>query len=93
MAGTDFHNSKLPLTIIFRTLWWVIALKNGVSAIGFQRVLGLGSYRTACTWLHKFRGLMVVPGHDKHTVVVEVEETFFKIPRKAIVYVAQKVMK
>ena len=27
--------------------------KNGASALGLQRVLGLGSYRTAWTWLHK----------------------------------------
>jgi transposase-like protein len=75
-AGTIFHNAKLPLTTIFRALWWVVAQKNGVSAVGLQRVLGLGSYRTAWTWLHKFRRLMVVPGRDKLSGVVEVDETF-----------------
>jgi transposase-like protein len=74
-AGTVFHRSKLPLVTIFRALWWMVAQKNGVSAVGLQRVLGLGSYRTAWTWLHKFRRLMVFPGRDKLSGQVEVDET------------------
>jgi len=75
-AGTIFHKSKLPLVTIFRALWWVVAQKNGVSAVGLQRVLGIGSYRTAWTWLHKFRRLMVFPNRDKLKGKVEVDETF-----------------
>lgn len=74
-AGTIFHRSKLPLTTIFRALWWMVAQKNGVSAVGLQRVLGLGSYRTAWTWLHKFRRLMIFPGRDRLSGKVEVDET------------------
>lgn len=74
-AGTFFHKSKLPLVVIFRALWWMVAQKSGVSASGLQRVLGLGSYRTAWTWLHKFRRLMVFPGRDKLSGKVEVDET------------------
>lgn len=73
-AGTIFHRSKLPLVVIFRALWWMVAQKNGVSAVGLQRVLGIGSYRTAWTWLHKFRRLMVFPGRDKLSGKVEVDE-------------------
>jgi hypothetical protein len=36
-------------------MWFVTSQKNGVSALGLQRVLGLGSYETAWTWLHKLR--------------------------------------
>jgi len=75
IAGTIFHRSKLPLVTIFRALWWMVAQKNGVSAAGLQRVLGLGSYRTAWTWLHKFRRLMIFPGRDKLTGKVEIDET------------------
>lgn len=75
-AGTIFHRSKLSLVIIYRALWWMVAQKNGVSAAGLQRVLGIGSYRTAWTWLHKFRRLMVFPGRGKLTGNVEVDETF-----------------
>jgi hypothetical protein len=31
------------------------------AALGLQTVLGLGSYKTAWTWLHKFRRAMVQP--------------------------------
>jgi hypothetical protein len=34
-------------------MWFVTSQKNGVSALGLQRTLGLGSYETAWTWLHK----------------------------------------
>lgn len=74
-AGTIFHRSKLPLTIIFRALWWMVAQKNGVSAVGLQRVLGLGSYRTAWAWLHKFRRLMVFPDRDRLSGNIEIDET------------------
>jgi len=74
-SGTIFHRSKLPLVVIFRALWWMVAQKNGVSAIGIQRVLGLGSYRTAWVWLHKFRRLMVFPGRNKLSGRIEVDET------------------
>jgi transposase-like protein len=76
ISGTIFHRSKLPLVVIFRVLWWMVAQKNGVSAVGIQRVLGLGSYRTAWVWLHKFRRLMVFPGRNKLSGKIEVDETF-----------------
>ncbi len=74
-AETIFHKSKLSLVIIFRALWWMVAQKNGVSAAGLQRVLGIGSYRTAWTWLHKFRRLMVFPSRDRLSGNVEIDET------------------
>ena len=40
-AGTIFQDSKLPLTLWFRAMWHVTSQKNGVSALGLQRVLGL----------------------------------------------------
>ena len=40
-AGTVFQDSKLPLTLWFRAMWQITSQKNGVSAIGLQRVLGL----------------------------------------------------
>jgi transposase-like protein len=74
-SETIFHRSKLPLVVLFRALWWMVAQKNGVSAVGIQRVLGLGSYRTAWVWLHKFRRLMVFPGRIKLSGKIEVDET------------------
>ena len=44
--------------------------------MGLKRVLGLGSYNTAWQWLHKFRRVMVRPGRDNLSGVVEVDETY-----------------
>jgi len=57
-------------------MWYVINQKSEVSALRLQRVLGLGSYRTAWSWLHKLRRAMVRPGRDRLTRVVEVDEVF-----------------
>src|ERR1039457_843774 len=68
-------DSHLPLTIWFRAIWQVTSQKNGISALGLQRVLGLGSYKTAWAMLHKLRRAMVRPGRDRLSGTVEVDET------------------
>jgi transposase-like protein len=75
-AGTIFQDTRLPLTIWFRAIWWVTSQKNGTSALGLQRVLGLGSYRTAWTLLHKLRRAMVRPGRERLRGRVEIDETY-----------------
>jgi transposase-like protein len=57
-------------------MWWVTTQKNGASALGLQRVLGLKQYQTAWTWLHKLRSAMVRPGRDLLSGRVEVDETY-----------------
>ena len=75
-AGTIFQDIRKPLIMWFRAMWYVTSQKNGASALGVQRVLGLGSYQTAWTWLHKLRRAMVRPGRDKLSGWVEVDETY-----------------
>ena len=75
-AGTVFQDSRLPLTVWFRAVWCVTSQKNGISAIGLQRVLGLKSYKTAWTLQHKLRRAMVRPGRDQLRGRVEVDEAF-----------------
>ena len=76
LAGTIFQDSKLPLAVWFRAMWQVTAQKNGVSALGLQRVLGLGNYRTAWSLLHKLRRAMIRPGRDRLSGVIEVDEAY-----------------
>jgi len=76
-AGTAFQDSHLALTTWFRAIWHVTSQKNGVSALGLQRVLGLGSYKSAWAMLHKLRRAMVRPGRDRLRGVVEVDETYW----------------
>lgn len=66
----------MPLRVWFRAVWLVTSQKSGASALGLQRVLGLGSYKTAWTWLHKLRRAMVRPGRDRLQGKVEVDEAF-----------------
>src|SRR5450755_1310534 len=75
-AGTIFQDTRTPLPVWFRAMWWVTTQKNGASALGLQRVLGLKKYETAWTWLHKLRRAMVRPGRDLLTGRVEVDETY-----------------
>jgi transposase-like protein len=75
-AGTIFERTQLPLRIWFAAMWFVTSQKDGASALGLKRVLGLGSYQTAWTWLHKLRQAMVRPDRDKLCGHVEVDETY-----------------
>lgn len=75
-AGTLFADTHKPLRMWFEAVWHVTNQKSGVSALGLQRALGLGSYRTAWSWLHKLRRAMVRPGRDRLAGHVQVDETF-----------------
>lgn len=75
-AGTIFEGTRVPLTLWFYAAWLVMSEKNGMSALGLRRQLGIGSYETAWSMLHKFRIAMVDPGRSKLRGVVEVDETF-----------------
>jgi len=74
-AGTIFHGTRKPLRLWFQAIWYVTSQKFGGNALGLKRVLGLGSYQTAWSWLHKMRRSMVRPGRDKLHGIVEVDET------------------
>jgi transposase-like protein len=74
-AGTIFQDTHKPLRLWFRAIWHVTSQKTGASAVSLQNVLGLGSYQTAWTWLHKLRRAMVRPGRDRLQGRVEVDET------------------
>jgi transposase-like protein len=75
-AGTIFQDTRTPLSVWFRAMWWMTTQKNGASALGLQRVLGLKRYETAWALLHKLRRAMVRPGRDLLTGRVEVDECY-----------------
>lgn len=74
-AGTIFQDTRKSLRTWFIAIWWITTQKNGASAQGLQQVLGLKSYQTAWTWLHKIRTAMVNPNRSKLSGTVEVDET------------------
>lgn len=81
-AGTIFEKTRTPLRVWLAAAWYVTNQKSGVSALGLQRVLGLGSYQTAWTMLHRFRRAMVRPDREKLHGLVEVDETYLAIKDK-----------
>lgn len=83
-AGTVFAGTRKPLRTWFLAMWFVTSQKHGASALGLQRVLGLGSYQTAWAWLHKLRRAMVRPGRDRLAGEVEVDETYVGGPEEGV---------
>ena len=83
-AGTIFDKTRTPLKAWLAGAWYVTNQKHGVSALGLQSVLGLGSYQTAWTMLHRFRRAMVRPGRELLNGLVEVDETYIAIGDKSI---------
>ena len=100
-AGTIFHRTRTPLTVWFAAAWQLTSQKHGISALGLQRVLGLGSYQTAWAMLHRYRAAMVRPGRPRLSGEVEVDETYIggeepgrhgrRTDKKAIVAIAAEV--
>lgn len=78
-AGTIFHRTRIPLQDWFRAIWWMTDQKQRLSALGLQRLLGLGSYRTAWLWLQKLRRAMVPPSCDQLGGQVEVDKTYLGV--------------
>ena len=74
IAGTIFQGTRKPLKLWFQAMWYVTSQKFGGNALGLQRVLGLGSYQTAWSWLHKMRRAMVRPERERLSGNVEVDE-------------------
>ena len=67
----------------FAAIWYITNQKHGVSALGLQRVLGLGSYETAWTMLHRLRRAMVRTDRELLQGEVEVDETYLALTNRA----------
>ncbi len=78
-AGTIFDKTRTPLRVWLAAAWCQTNQKQGVSALGLQRVLGLGRYQTAWTMRHRFRRAMVRPDRDRLKGQVEVDETYLAV--------------
>ena len=79
-VGTVMERSHTPLSTWFWATYLVASQTQGMSAVQFQRQLGLSRYETAFGILHKLRAAMVRPDQDRiggrpgeH---VEVDETW-----------------
>ena len=80
LVGAVMERSHTPLSVWFWAAYLVASQTQGMSAVQFQRQLGLTRYETAFGILHKLRAGMVRPDQDRiggrtgeH---VEVDETY-----------------
>ena len=79
IKGTSFQGTQYKLIPLwFRAIWYITSQNCGTSALGLQRFLGLGSYRTAWTWLQKLRQAMISEC-DKLRGTVIVDNFFIKV--------------
>jgi len=89
-AGTIFAKTRTPLSVWFAAAWYLTSQKHGISALGLQRVLGLGSYQTAWTMLHRFRRAMVRPDRERLQGRVEVDEIYVELGDRAAPFIAKR---
>lgn len=79
-AGTVMKGTRTPLSVWFWAAYLIYSQTQGMSAVQFQRQLGLSRYETAFQILHKLRVGMVRPDQDriggKQGETVEVDETW-----------------
>lgn len=77
-AGTVMQRTHTPISIWFWAAYLVSSQTPGMSAVQFQRQLGLKRYETAFQILHKLRAAMVRPDRDRigGDFPVEVDETW-----------------
>jgi hypothetical protein len=75
-AGTIFDRTRTPLTVWFTACWLFATQKDGISALSLQRSLEIGSYQTAWAMLHRLRSVLVRPGRDRLSGLVEADETY-----------------
>lgn len=81
-VGTVMARTHSPLTVWFWAAYLVSSMTPGMSAVQFQRQLGLTRYETAFQILHKLRAGMVRQGRDRiggnlgRGDHVEVDETY-----------------
>lgn len=64
-AGTVMDHTHTPIATWFWAAYLVSSMTPGMSAVQFQRQLGLKRYETAFQILHKLRAAMVRPERDR----------------------------
>lgn len=64
-AGTVMERTHTPLSVWFWAAYLIASQTPGISAVQFQRQLGLPRYETAFQILHKLRAGMVRPDQDR----------------------------
>ena len=92
LAGTVFHDTKLPLAKWMLATLLMVEAKKGISANQMKRIINV-SYKTAWYLCHRIRHAMTdVRGDDLLSGTVEVDETYVggKVKGKGKGYLGNK---
>ena len=81
-SGTVMHRSRQDLTTWFYAAYLMSTLTPGISALQFQKQLGIKRYETAFNMLHKLRSALVAPDREKLKSEVEVDECYIGGPEE-----------
>jgi transposase-like protein len=77
--GTIFEDSHIPLRKWLIAWYLICSSKKGISSLQLQRLLELGSYRTALFMAHRIRHALTETGYtEKLTGTIEIDETPIK---------------
>jgi transposase-like protein len=83
--GTIFEDSHIPLRKWLVAFYLNSASKKGISSLQLQRILGLGSYRTALFMQHRIRHALRETGSMfKLSGTVEIDETYIGGKKKFV---------
>ena len=75
--GTIFEDSHIPLRKWLIAWYLICSSKKGISSLQLQRLLELGSYRSALFMAHRIRYALQDPAfNDKLDGTVECDETY-----------------
>jgi transposase-like protein len=76
-VGTIFEDSHIPLRKWLVAWYLLCSSKKGISSLQIQRMLGLGSYRTALFMMHRIRYALKRPEFNEELMgPIEVDETY-----------------
>ena len=73
-AGTVMHRTRQDLVTWFHAAYLMSTFTPGISALQFQRHLGLARYETAYQMLHKLRAALVAPHREPLRGEVELDD-------------------
>ena len=76
-VGTIFEDSHIPLRKWLVAWYLLCSSKKGISSLQIQRMLGLGSYRSALFMMHRIRFALKHPAFSEKLMgTIEVDETY-----------------
>ena len=79
IAGTRLHGTRIPIKLWFLAIWHITSNEKEISALELQKILGLGSNRTALRMWHELKRIMEVIKNARLKKPVKIEKLRGKV--------------